>query len=71
MKIAVTLVMASLALAGRSLHADDKWDIRKMDVNKLPPAAEAKGVAYAKDIRPMLFSACIPSAHRKLFLPRP
>src|SRR5689334_11211680 len=53
-------VLAVLALAGATaaLAADDKWDISKLDMNKLPPAASATGVTYEKDIRPIFEASC-------------
>jgi len=38
--------------------AADSPDLSKVDVSKLPPAAEVKGVTYAKDIRPILEASC-------------
>ena len=57
-----TSVLLVLALAGavNTLKADDeKWDISKVDVSKLPPAAAAKGVTYEKDIRPLFEASCV------------
>jgi len=53
-------VLAVLALAGATaaLAADDQWDISKLDMNKLPPAASATGVTYEKDIRPIFEASC-------------
>lgn len=47
------LISAGLALA------DDKWDIAKLDLSKLPPAADKEGLTYAKDIRPLLEASCL------------
>lgn len=51
----------ALALAGitTSLQADDKWDIEKIDVSKLPPPASNQGVTYEKDIRPLFEASCV------------
>ena len=38
--------------------AAEKVDISKLDLSKLPPAADKKGVTYAKDIRPILEESC-------------
>ena len=38
--------------------AADSPDLSKVDVSKLPPPAEVKGVTYAKDIRPILEPSC-------------
>jgi len=47
-------ILLGLAIAGWSLRADDKWDISKLNLSKLPPAADKKGITYAKDIRLLL-----------------
>src|SRR5437879_5076008 len=39
-------------------QADDKWDITKLDLSKLPPAASRTGLTYAKDIRPLFEASC-------------
>ncbi|HEV2210723.1 MAG TPA: c-type cytochrome domain-containing protein [Verrucomicrobiae bacterium] len=38
--------------------AGDKLDFSKLDLSKLPPAAEKTGVAYA-DIQPLLHASCV------------
>jgi hypothetical protein len=38
---------------------ENKWDIAKVDVSKLPPAASQQGVTYDKDIKPLLDASCI------------
>jgi hypothetical protein len=57
MKIASTFIVLGLTL-GASLKADDKWDVSKVDVTKLPPSADKKDITYAKDIRPLLEASC-------------
>ncbi len=57
MKTTTTFAILGLALAGAPARAD--WDITKVDVSKLPAPAEAKGLTYAKDIRPLLEASCI------------
>src|SRR5881394_3058354 len=58
MRNASTLLLG-LATAGLSvLAADKKLDISKLDLSKLPPSADKKGVTYAKDIRPLLEASC-------------
>ncbi len=47
-----------LVLAGTA-YGDDQWDITKVDISKLPPAADQKGVTYAKDIKPLFEASCI------------
>jgi hypothetical protein len=54
--VLLTGVIASVCAFSSS--ADDHWDISKIDVSKLPPPAAAKGLTYAKDIRPLLETAC-------------
>jgi hypothetical protein len=59
MKNASTLVMFGLLTAGWSvMTAEKKIDLSKIDVSKLPPPAEKKGVTYAKDIRPLFEASC-------------
>src|SRR5690348_9642700 len=52
------LILLAFAGANAALAADDKWDIAKIDMSKLPPAATAKGVTYEKDIRPVFEASC-------------
>ena len=58
MKTTSALAILGLAIAGASVKADDKWDISKLDVSKLPPAADKTGVTYANDIRPLFEASC-------------
>jgi hypothetical protein len=58
MIIKSTLLLLALAGTATYLRADDKWDITKIDVSKLPPAANTPGVTYAKDIRPIFEASC-------------
>jgi len=58
MKTASASILLGLAIAGSPVRADDKWDISKLDVSKLPPASDKKGVTYVKDIRPILEASC-------------
>src|SRR5213083_1130397 len=59
MKNASTLLMLGLLTAGWSvMAAEKKIDLSKIDVSKLPPPAERKGVTYAKDIRPLFEASC-------------
>jgi hypothetical protein len=57
-----TLILATTCLAGWTAQADDKWDINKLDLSKLPAATDKLGVTYAKDIRP-LFEASFFRCH--------
>src|SRR5258705_2756173 len=58
MKTASAFILLGLAIAAGSAKADDKWDINKLDVSKLPPPADQKGVTYAKDIRSIFEASC-------------
>src|SRR5881397_3114555 len=58
MKNASALLILGLATAEWSVMAADKLDISKIDVSKLPPPADKKGVTYAKDIRPIFEASC-------------
>jgi len=53
------ILLLVLAGAAGSAKADDKWDIAKVDVTKLPPPAATPGVTYAKDIRPLFEASCV------------
>src|SRR5262245_44676400 len=53
-----TMVISGLMLSAHMLQAADGPDLSKIDVSKLPPASSAKGVTYAKDIRPLLEASC-------------
>jgi len=53
------LLLLTLASTAISLKADDKWDIAKIDVSKIPPVASATGLTYAKDIRPLFEASCV------------
>jgi hypothetical protein len=52
------LLLWTLTGATAALAADDKWDIAKIDMSKLPPPATATGVTYEKDIRPLFEASC-------------
>src|SRR5256886_16994843 len=59
MKNTSALLIVGLATAGWSvMAAEKKLDISKIDVSKLPPAADKKDVSYAKDIRPIFEASC-------------
>ncbi len=57
MKSTSLRILVGLAIA-TSVKADDKWDLGKLDLSKLPPAATRKGVTYDKDIRPLFEASC-------------
>jgi hypothetical protein len=52
------LMVLTACLASWTVQADDKWDIGKLDLSKLPPAADKSGVTYSKDIRPLFEESC-------------
>src|SRR5439155_9349975 len=59
MKNTSALLIVGLATAGWSVMAAEKsLDISKIDISKLPPPADNKGVTYAKDIRPIFEASC-------------
>lgn len=58
MKTTYSFIFLGLAMAGMALGADDKWDISKLDVSKLPPASTKANVTYATDIQPIFEKAC-------------
>jgi len=51
-------ILAILLTAGVSVLGADKRDFSKLDLSKLPPASQEKGVTYAKDIKPLLEASC-------------
>lgn len=53
-----TLILLTTCLASWMAQADDKWDINKLDLSKLPPTTNKLGVTYAKDIRPLFEASC-------------
>ena len=59
MKNASALLILGLVTVGWSvMAADKKIDLSKIDVSKLPPPVDKKGVTYAKDIRPLFEASC-------------
>ena len=59
MKTSTVLLLFGVALAAGSAKADDKWDISKLDLTKLPAPADKKALTYAKDIRPLFEASCL------------
>ena len=53
------LLAAILITAADALIAGEKSDFSKLDLTRLPPAAERQGLTYAKDIRPLLETSCL------------
>ena len=58
MKTKAALIIFSLTMAGSLAMAAEKVDFSKLDLSKLPPVADNKGVTYAKDIRPIFEESC-------------
>jgi Planctomycete cytochrome C len=54
-----SLVLLGLTLANFPLAAANKWDIGKLDLSKLPPAADKQDLTFAKDIRPLFEASCL------------
>lgn len=50
------LILAGFALGAAMTVAADAADV---DVSKLPPAADAKGVTYDKSIKPIFEKSCV------------
>ncbi|MGA2174130.1 MAG: c-type cytochrome domain-containing protein [Verrucomicrobiota bacterium] len=46
-------------MAALPAAAQNEWDISKVDVSKLPPAADKQGLTYDKDIQPFFQASCI------------
>ena len=63
MKPAIALSAFGLLLAGFPAAAQnppsDKWDISRIDVTKLPPAADQKGLTFDKDILSLFKASCV------------
>jgi len=58
MKTILNAILLGLAIAGSPVMAAEKVDISKLDMSKLPPAADKKGLTYAKDILPIFEESC-------------
>ncbi|HEY3856521.1 MAG TPA: c-type cytochrome domain-containing protein [Verrucomicrobiae bacterium] len=59
MKRTIVYLLALATLPVAAQEKVNKWDITKVDVSKLPPAASDKGVTYDKDIEPILKASCV------------
>jgi hypothetical protein len=53
------LILVCIFGAASSTFAADKFNFDKLDLSKLPPAAEKKDLTYAKDIKPLLQASCL------------
>jgi len=58
MKSVSTFIILSLAISIWPAKADNKWDISKLDLSKLPPAADKQDLTYGKDIQPLFQASC-------------
>ena len=58
MKKVSVLLLLGVVTAAMPLKADDKWNISKLNVGKLPPAADKKELSYDKDIKPLFKASC-------------
>ena len=56
-KLLIVCLGAILAVSVLSVRAADKKP--SVDVSKLPPASDQKGVTYAKDIKPIFEKSCV------------
>lgn len=55
----LTLSTGLVVLLGFSTLSARAADKKPVDVSKLPPAADAKGVTYDKDIKPIFEKSCV------------
>jgi len=62
-KLAITLTFCGLLLTAIKAAAQDahpnKWDIKKIDTSKLPPAADKQDVTFDKDVLPIFKESCV------------
>ena len=54
----LTLNSTVAAIVGCSLLSTVAADKKEVDVSKLPPASDAKGLTYDKDIKPIFEKSC-------------
>ncbi len=66
-------LLIAAATSNFAAEHDEAWDISKIDVSKLPPASDKTGLAYEKDVAPLLKASCVrchgserPKAHLRL-----
>ena len=52
--------IAALPAAAQDAAAHDKWDISRIDVSKLPAAADQQDLTFDKDIKPLFQASCMP-----------
>ena len=56
-RILIVCAVAAFTFSLATLPAAEKKE-SKVDVSKLPPASDAKGVTFAKDIKPIFEKSC-------------
>lgn len=59
MRTAPAFLLLGAIISTLAAKADDKWDISKVDVSKLPSAADKTGITYAADILPIFKTSCL------------
>jgi hypothetical protein len=59
MKPITTFIFLGLVIVAWPVKAENKWEINKLDLSKLPPAADKQGVTYANDIQPLFEASCL------------
>jgi len=52
-------ILLGLVAASGVVSAAEKLDFSKLDLSKLPPAADKTGLTYAQDIKPLLDASCV------------
>jgi mono/diheme cytochrome c family protein len=57
-KVLIVCLGAVFAVSVLSARAEDKKKA-SVDISKLPPASDQKGVTYAKDIKPIFEKSCV------------
>jgi len=58
-KVVLVFLMAGFCISWPRAEAGEKKNPVKVDVSKLPPAAEKQGVTYAGDIKAIFDGGCI------------
>lgn len=57
--VTLSFLLTSILSAPWTSRAAEGWDIKTIDVSKLPPASSRKGVTFAKDIQPLFKASCV------------
>jgi hypothetical protein len=53
------LSLGALCALSLTFSVNRAADAKKVDMSKVPPAADAKGLTYEKDIKPLLEKSCV------------